>query len=518
MRTLKIWGLGMLSTIILSFLIFTFVQDKKQLTDFVVGALTPLSILVHVFFYCLIVLIVGATLFALAYASTHVWKHIHHSEISEIGQYGSVIVKHGKPTTVLPYIPNTTKEIATKTKEVAEKLIIPTLKELLTSGYITNLLRHGEMLLGYRQEDGSERTGTIEDNRTTGIAGKSRSGKTVTMAYLIIQYVLAGATVYLVDKAWNKSSSLYHLLLPLIEAGYIKVARKPMEIVQVVDEFTTSLDNRENGTEDMSKTKILVFDEWTSFMHDKLMVKKLVSIVHRIANESAGYNAYALIGGQNWQASQAGGNALINSLHSFFVHKIDELESKRILIKKFAKLTSTLRVGYNFFKDTSGDIDALITPLTTVEDSIIALAILEGKFIAGNKVSAYRTPEYYQPAFQPYNPKLLETRKEQIANGLTPISPVSPNSDMVAIQLPEQTTGIRVNNVAPVKPTLISEDGRIYVTSKEQDDIEKAIQEALLVGKVKANGKVVRTHVRDILEYDNKAYPKIQLYCDIKGY
>ena len=516
----KTWCYAMITILLLGFVAYLVISYKNQIAMFLSSFVAPLGLLLHIIVWCLIILVIGATILAMLYGASFVLKHHKTTEISDIGQYGTVLVSHGKHTIVAPYTEKV-KELKEKVqKQVEDMLPVPTLHDLLTSGYLLRMLTTCEMILGYNADDISEHTGTIEDNRTTGIAGKSRSGKTVTMAFLIIQYVLSGGKVYLIDKAWNKASSLYRLLLPLIETGYIKVARKPNEIVALVDEFTTILDNRENDSTDMSETCILVFDEWTSFMHDKLMVKKLVSIVHRIANESAGYNAYALVGGQNWQASQAGGNALINSLHSFFVHKIDELESKRILSRRYAKLTSTLKVGYNLFKDTSGDVIGLITPLTTVNDSTIAVSILQGKYYPSTRVQQqYSSPFQYHPSFPVYNPKGIEAPKPDDTIPLAPLPPLMDIGAMVTANHPTTTleTVLDTKDTSPLTFDLIAPSG-VHVTAKEQKDIALAIQKAVTDGKLTKSGKVVRTYVQSILGYDNRQYEKVKFYCDRNGF
>lgn len=517
----KNWMYAMASIIILGFIAYEIVINTKQIQHFFSVFVAPLSLLIQVIIYVFIGAIIVAPILGIGYAVVFIYRHFHTTEISEVGQYGTVLVRRGTHVFIAPYAEKA-KELKEKAGKVQEELIpVPTMHDLLTSGYLLRLLTTYEMVLGYHADDSSEHTGTIEDNRTTGIAGKSRSGKTVTIAFLIIQYVLSGAKVYLIDKAWNKTSSLYRLLLPLIETGYIKVARKPNEIVEIVDEFTTILDNRENDSTDMSETCILVFDEWTSFMHDKFMVKKLVSIVHRIANESAGYNAYALIGGQNWQASQAGGNALINSLHSFFVHKIDELESKRILSRKYAKNTSTLKTGYNLFKDTSGDVIPLITPLTTVQDSTIAVSILQGKYYPGTKIQAtYASPFVYQPAFPVYNPKQLEAPSKEDIIPLPPLPPLPTNGAMATANQSDTSLELVSDTITdtPFTPDLIAPSG-LCVTVSEQKAIAVAIQKAISDGKVsRSTGKVVRTYVQYLLGYDNRQYEKIKVYCDTNGF
>lgn len=510
MKEFKTWLYSMLTVIILGLIAYSVYIGKKQVDSIINGIVNPIGILLNVIVYCLIVLIISACILAISYGVVYVLKHYHATEISEISQYGNVLVRRNKHTVVAPFH---IEEVKTKSekavKQLEEKPAIPTMRELLITGYISQLLANAQMLLGYSEEDLNEYTGNIDETRTSGVLGKSRSGKTVHMCFLILQYVLANANVFLVDRAYNKQSSLYNLLKPLIEEGYIKVARKPLEIINLVDEFTSILDMREQNEEtDMTETAILIFDEFTSFSRDKLMMKKLSSIVHRIANESAGFNAYAIIGGQNVQASLTGGNALINSIHSWFTFKIDFMESKRILAKRYATLTETLKVGRNFFRNTSGETLRLITPLTTMEDAYLVLAILQGKPLIGSTVSPYRQAGYYHKAFQPYNPKLLDIAKEHENKIPAPTMPLKPVEEAVSIKPP----------ATPSLPDMISEDKQIRISAMEQEEIKAAIVTAISQGKVKGNGKVVRTVVRDMLGYDNRAYQKIQVYCDVHNY
>lgn len=522
MRNFKIWFISVFTIAILGALAYSLYLSKRQIDDIANSMVTPISVLLLVLLWCFIILIVAGTLFSIVYGVIHLYRYFHKFEISEVGVHGNVIVRNNKHIVVNPYHHIEVKEVKEKAvKSIEEKSAIPTLKELLISGYITRLLANATMIFGFNQDTLEERLGDISDTRTLGVLGKSRSGKTVHMFFLILQYVLSGGIVYLVDRAFNKPSSLYKLLLPLIDAGYVKCAKKPMEIVELVEEFTSILDEREqNEDSDMSKASILIFDEWTSFARDKNMMKNLASIVHRIANESSGFNAYAMLGSQNIGASLSGGNALINSIHSWFTFKVDMLESKRILARRYATLTEKLKVGNNYFRDTSGEVEALITPLGTVEDSEIALAILQGTFNPISRISPYRNPTYYTPTFQSYNPKLLETPKPE--NNHAPI-PTQHLKEQIAqhttsYKLPTLPT-LPLNNHAPSKPLIpdiVAEN--IRVTSYEQVQIQEAIDKAISEGKVKGNGKIIRTVLRDMLQWDNRQYEKVKIYCDVKGY
>ena len=126
----------------------------------------------------------------------------------------------------------------------------------------------------------------------------------------------------------------------------------------------------------------------------------------------------------------------------------------------------------------------------------------------------------YQSQFQNYAPKQLKP----IALEDTPATP-EPNkpleeSNAYVFQSKQRSQDLskRVLTKENMIPDLVSEDKSVRVTPSEQEAIERAIEQAKIAGEMKANGKVKRTYIRDVLKYDARAYKKIEVYCNANNY
>lgn len=510
MKELKYWLIATLCTALLFIIGIAIYLVRNYLP--ILGLVTIWSI---------ILAIPTALLLAITFGVVHIRKLHTETEVSEIGQYGSVVINNGTPKTIAPLTLKLVQE--KEEKKPVEIIQVPKVYDLLISGYLPRLVQSGTMLLGYRQADGTERTGTYEDIRTCAIGGKSRNGKSTTMLFLTLQFVLAQANVYVCDKHFAKDSSLYKQLLPLHK--YIRLAGKHPAIIEAVEDFMRELDARINNTSTSRIPTILIVDEYTQISMDKQLMKIVSRTIHRISNEGAGFNMFALIGGQSWQASFAGGNALINSLHAAIVHHLEEGESKKLLGAKRAKLTVSLPRGYFILKDTSGDSEGLITPLATRQDAEIVARILET-----SSTHVYQAPFEYQTTLNGYNPALLTSPSEGSNVANTPIPPTLKSEVSIPLLASRGDTSTSIEPLQPnplhngyhaaslADNTIVSEDGAIRISETEQIQILDAIVKVMQQPNgLKADGKVNRTRVRDTLGYNNKQYKRIEVFCNARG-
>lgn len=451
---------------------------------------------------CIVILGAG-TLAALLYAGVTIWKKLHEGENIEIGQYGNAYYKNGKFTKLAPLTGTKVKE--EKSLVPATIVDVPTLQALLTSGYLPRLIQSGKMLFGYIVDEEGEVSPHIGDwdyIRTCALGGKSRHGKSVTMFLLVLQAVLARAQVYVCDTNFPKPTSLYKLLLPLEK--YITFGKQLEDIAKVVDTFHQQFLLRQRDVIPQSEwsTQILFVDEWNSFVTDRKLMKQLASVIHIISNQGAGFNMFCIIGGQSWQPSYAGGNALINSFHAAIVHHLEDGESRRLLERKYALQTGKLKLGHNFMKDTSGDTIKQITPLGTRTDAYLVLQILEQGF---NGVQVHDTP-VYQRSFNNYNPKQLRMPDSNSA----PHTPVLKSQE--ATQGTSTSEAIVTTDVLPSDVTASQEAvalGKSGVTTMQEHIVLTKALEMKAQGVVGKDGGVVRTKLRDELGFNNKQYTSI---------
>lgn len=241
---------------------------------------------------------------------------------------------------------------------------VPPLLDLLKNGVINTI----ELMLGYHV-DGSIVYGTWDNLRSFVVAGKSRSGKTVTMVFFIVQALLSGAIVYVCDPHFNKKSGLLKVLEALWP--YIHIGRTDVEILECVREFNKEMKARLANTSDMAdRPMLIVIDEWSVLLRDLDKVEKdtMVKLVLDCNEAYAGVNGYAMIAGQEWTARESGGSygaAVRRGFHAVFVHRLDEEYAKFLLTgvnKKSAKTAPNLPTGNAHFVNSEGEIDYLIIP------------------------------------------------------------------------------------------------------------------------------------------------------------
>ncbi|SRR5579884_711691 len=446
---------------------------------------------------CLIVGVIVITLAGICFTVLFLHSKLVPQENIEIGQYGNYY-KIG--TTFKPLAPLTGRTVKEIPEKIKEEYIIPTLKELLLSGKLLEWIKNGQMLLGFRKYNGEviPRLGTFEDIRTCAVGGKSRFGKTVTMFCLVIQAILSHAKVYLCDTNWVKPSSFTNLLLPLIEAGYVVLGRNINEIAQVTEKFENQLDGRMGGSIPQSEwnIEVLVIDEWTSLSVNPALMKKIAAMLLRIANMGSGYNMYAIVGSQNWNASLAGGNALRDSMHSSIVHKLESGISSKLLDRSYSSKTTKLQIGHFFLKDTTSEVEMLVSPLGVKNDSALVLRMLEQGFTG---YTMYNIPSYQ---------KELTGRNDKLLNA--PSHPVNP---------PENADN--PNPLDNIEATALQQEHTLSSLGIPVITEHLIISTALAMkqeGVINGNGKIIRTKLQQKLGYNTKEYQKyIMPVCDKYG-
>lgn len=318
--------------------------------------------------------IIGATtllpVIGLAYLATHFFRYFTKSEVVEIGPTGNIVKQFNRITEIHPLGIKEHSKKSAKTVVTEEKTNTPAITDLLKEG----LLGGRELLLGYRQ-DGTPRWGMWSDLRTFAVAGKSRSGKTVTLVFFILQILLSGAEVWIADPHFHKPTGLLRILKPLLP--FLKIAVKPTEIVSLVQSYQDEMHARERNESDMGDTDngwrpvVLIFDEWTKLLRDlePTQVDTLVCAVLDAGEAYANFGGYAIVAGHEWTASESGGKkkaAIRRAFHAACVHRLDSEYAKFLLQggkgQKAAKEAPNLKTGTMFFMDSEGELEVLTTP------------------------------------------------------------------------------------------------------------------------------------------------------------
>jgi hypothetical protein len=305
-------------------------------------------------------LIVGAVAFLIAKGLSHLLEY----KATEIGPSGHVFSRWGKLTMVHPLGVKEFKAKDIEAAKQAEKIEVPSILSLLKEG----LIGGADLLMGFHL-DGTPRYGLWDDLRTFIVAGKSRSGKTVTMVFFILQALMSGANVYICDPHARKKDGLLKVLDSLVP--WLYCARNAEEIVALAKQFTGEMQARESGTSEDKTPCLFVVDEWTKLLRDlaPYEVEIMVDVFLNCAEAWAAFGGYALIAGHEWTARESGGKrgaALRKNTHAAFVHRLDSDYAKFLLQggkgKKAANNAPNLPRGHAHLQDSEGELDYLIIP------------------------------------------------------------------------------------------------------------------------------------------------------------
>lgn len=357
--------------------------------------------LISLSYVCLVAAILGVVLMVAIGL-----KHLLRYEFTEIGQYGTIAQRFTKLREVKPWAPQTSVSEAPKMAKV--NIEVPTVTDLLKSGAFGTV----SLLFGYDAEKGLAVWGSWSDINTFCVAGKSRSGKTITLFFLILQALLNQATVWIADPhgAGRKQSALKKLLDPLSQ--FVRFACTPEDIAEMCDEFIDIMQARIEGRNDEETPHLFVCDEFNGAAEDN---PRLYELVNRCAREWAGVQGYAAIAGHEWTQSGKASQGLAKmrrNLHAKFVHRLEPDYARYLVSGKWVKQTEHLRTGYNIFVNREGDVQTIVTPLGKVQDAVSVSEML--RQIAGPElVPAIEETAHFKREMDGFNPEMSHFTVEE---------------------------------------------------------------------------------------------------------
>jgi hypothetical protein len=223
----------------------------------------------------------------------------------------------------------------------------------------------GQLLVGVRP-DGSPRLDTIKGS--TLVLGKSRSGKTMTIAGRAAQAVRNGALLVVCDPHGHKPDSLVRKILPLQEFLWpgSTLAIDHQAILANVQLARAEMERRVSGGlpgPDM----VLIIEEYNRLFDDDELKDDLAAIGKALAREGRGFGIFGYFGAQD----MAGGSyaALRKLFLEYVLHRAEYADAFALVRDpELAKQMMQQGKGQTVFIDAEGEREHLLQPLITPRD------------------------------------------------------------------------------------------------------------------------------------------------------
>ena len=207
---------------------------------------------------------------------------------------------------------------------------VPSFAELLTSGTIAP---GKDMILAY--DGGQPIRGSFEDIYSSAIAGESGSGKTSTELFLLGSGLVTGGVDFrIIDPHYPHKKSLGKQIEPLIKARVVQFASYYDDILIILQDICTIIDERLAAKEEDGTPTVLVIDE-LAFLAKTSIAKDLFFTMERISTEGRKCAVYMLAASQTWLTARTGGNSVVrDTLTSAYVHRMKPKQAAVILQDK----------------------------------------------------------------------------------------------------------------------------------------------------------------------------------------
>ena len=271
----------------------------------------------------------------------------------------------------------------------------PTFAQLLDAGRIG---KGNPMLLGYDAE-GRPVEGSWLDLYSCAVGGLSGSGKTWTATFLAAQAALYGSELVLLDPHAGNAESLAARLAPMRGAFRCAPAESPREMLAAVELVAAELDRRKAGAR--GPGLLFICDEFSALQRGAL-AEPLAGLVEALGQEGRKLGIYAMVAGQVWSGSRAGGTELRASLASAYVHRLRPAQARMLTGMTAADLPADLLelpAGAAYLLDTAGDFRRVTIPQMTPADVARVAELLGGVAPSG---PASATPSTMRPiGFRP---------------------------------------------------------------------------------------------------------------------
>lgn len=208
-----------------------------------------------------------------------------------------------------------------------------------------------EILLGF-DENGQEIRRTWKQLKGMLILGLQGGGKTTTACWLLLQVVISGGKIALVDKhARSQEDSMTAKLSSLRKCFACEVGGDPVTALAAIKHVRSIFDERLEGAP-CDYPLLLVVDEYTAIVRQTRtkepwseVSSALLSLLKDLNTEGRKHRVYALCIGQVANASRSGGSDVRDTFNTRIIHAMREKQAQILSLTDYKQEIARLEVG-----------------------------------------------------------------------------------------------------------------------------------------------------------------------------
>lgn len=252
-----------------------------------------------------------------------------------------------------------------------------------------------------------------------GIVGKSGSGKSSTLRFILAQLAMSGTGLIVVDGHGRISDqNLVATLEPLWGACLIPVAVTDEDVISAIRLADRIAAHRLEGIDtDLGFRVALVIDEYISILQrvSKEVAQEIVQIINRFGQVYRKTNVACFIAAQNWTADFIGAASIRQNLVITLLHRMAPDEMRLFTGNPFVrKVGPTLKPGELFILNGPQDPVKVYVPRVRMDD----LKAIAGYVPTIEYGAGFNAP---QPIKTPIASNFVEPNSTN--NALQPIKP-----------------------------------------------------------------------------------------------
>lgn len=303
----------------------------------------------------------------------------------------------------------------------APKVNVPTARELLTNGTLQDIvLTKNLVFIGFTLVNNVLEPLTLEvDNfYSCIIGGIGGAGKTVTAFWLLVQEIMAGTKLIVIDphlytrKRNGETDSLGQRLMLFKSALLFEPIdnEDSAEIMRRMRWMDAELQRRKKRGFDLRSVPnvMAVFDEFNTVIEDEEIRNELGDILARIQREGRKLGLHTMILGHKFAAQDIGNIKIRTSASNVLAHRYNDENQAKVLLGSDGKKCLNVTQGSYWLRGLmTGDLQQVWTPKITEHEIPLVLDIM-GETTTLPDTPYVEADPYSQPISDPYPTHIQE--------------------------------------------------------------------------------------------------------------